>query len=169
MLMPNLQPESAAFLLNTFLPTIKSEHVTTLKVIQAIPVAKGNYKPEPIARSADEIAWHIVAAEHRFLAGIADGKFNFDAIQRPDGGINSANVSAWYVKTFQSDIERVANTPPAQLAQIIDFRGLFQLPAVAYLQFFLGHSSHHHGQLSTYLRPMGAEVPSIYGEGYAAA
>jgi uncharacterized damage-inducible protein DinB len=31
------------------------------------------------------------------------------------------------------------------------------------------HSVHHRGQLSAYLRPMGAKVPSIYGESYDAA
>ena len=27
----------------------------------------------------------------------------------------------------------------------------------------ISHTIHHRGQLSTYLRPMGAKVPSIYG------
>jgi uncharacterized damage-inducible protein DinB len=27
----------------------------------------------------------------------------------------------------------------------------------------MSHSIHHRGQLSAYLRPMGAKVPSIYG------
>ena len=45
----------------------------------------------------------------------------------------------------------------------------FQLPAVTYLNFVLHHSIHHRGQLSMYLRPMGAKVPSIYGESYDAA
>jgi len=31
------------------------------------------------------------------------------------------------------------------------------------------HSIHHRGQLSMYLRPMGAQVPSIYGESYDTA
>jgi uncharacterized damage-inducible protein DinB len=43
---------------------------------------------------------------------------------------------------------------------------MFQYPAVLYLQFALNHSIHHRGQLSVYLRPMGAKVPSIYGESY---
>jgi uncharacterized damage-inducible protein DinB len=30
----------------------------------------------------------------------------------------------------------------------------------------LNHSIHHRGQLSTYLRAMGARVPSIYGESF---
>lgn len=37
------------------------------------------------------------------------------------------------------------------------------MPAVVYLNFMLLHSAHHRGQLSAYLRPMGAKVPSIYG------
>ncbi|MDQ6678111.1 MAG: DinB family protein, partial [Acidobacteriota bacterium] len=55
------------------------------------------------------------------------------------------------------------------LLRIVDFRGLFQLPAVMYLSFLLHHSIHHRGQLSMYLRPMGAKVPAIYGESYDSA
>ena len=55
-----------------------------------------------------------------------------------------------------------------QLTKIINFRGIFQLPAVVYVQIALNHSIHHRGQLSMYLRPMGAKVPSIYGESYDA-
>jgi hypothetical protein len=55
-----------------------------------------------------------------------------------------------------------------QLLKIVDFRGLFQFPAVVYIQVGMNHSIHHRGQLSMYLRPMGAKVPSIYGESYDA-
>jgi uncharacterized damage-inducible protein DinB len=30
----------------------------------------------------------------------------------------------------------------------------------------MSHTIHHRGQLSQYLRPMGAKVPSIYGQSY---
>jgi uncharacterized damage-inducible protein DinB len=43
------------------------------------------------------------------------------------------------------------------------------LPAVMYLGFILHHSVHHRGQLSMYLRPMGARVPAMYGESYDSA
>jgi len=36
-------------------------------------------------------------------------------------------------------------------------------PAVVYLTIMVKHSAHHRGQLSAYLRPMGAKVPGIYG------
>jgi len=40
---------------------------------------------------------------------------------------------------------------------------VFRLPAAMYLGFELNHTVHHRGQLSAYLRPMGAKVPDIYG------
>ena len=59
--------------------------------------------------------------------------------------------------------------PDDALVKVVDFRGIFQLPAVAFLQSSMHHVIHHRGQLSTYLRPMGAKVPAIYGESYDSA
>ena len=53
--------------------------------------------------------------------------------------------------------------------RIVDFRGIFQLPAVMYLQTAQVHSIHHRGQLTMYLGPMGAKVPAIYGESFDSA
>ena len=58
---------------------------------------------------------------------------------------------------------------PEQLSKVLDFRGVFQMPAVGLLQAALNHSIHHRGQLSTYLRPMGGKVPAIDGESYDSA
>jgi len=48
------------------------------------------------------------------------------------------------------------------LAKPMDFFGNM-IPAVNVLSVALCHSVHHRGQLSSYLRPMGGKVPSIYG------
>jgi uncharacterized damage-inducible protein DinB len=39
---------------------------------------------------------------------------------------------------------------------------------VMFLMMGMHHTIHHRGQLSSYLRCMGAKVPSIYGESYDA-
>ena len=44
------------------------------------------------------------------------------------------------------------------LATSVDWIGLRKDPAVAYLNIAIRHSVHHRGQLSAYLRPMGARV-----------
>jgi uncharacterized damage-inducible protein DinB len=51
-----------------------------------------------------------------------------------------------------------------ELGTPVDFLGLRNDPAVAYLNIAIRHSVHHRGQLSAYLRPMGAKVPAIYVE-----
>lgn len=56
-----------------------------------------------------------------------------------------------------------------QLIKMVDFRRLFERSAYTFLQTGLLHTVHHRGQLSTYLRPMGHQVPAIYGESYDSA
>jgi len=45
----------------------------------------------------------------------------------------------------------------------VSFFNVFNLPAVLYMDFWIKHTVHHRGQLSTYLRAMNAHVPGIYG------
>jgi|GEM_PF-158276 uncharacterized damage-inducible protein DinB len=163
---PQLTPEQAKFLFAVNIQIIKNEHATTKKIIEAIPLDKGDYRPDSVAKSALELAWHIVAAEKRFLAGIPTGEFDFTPINRPDNIRNSADVAAWYEETFKANLASLESASGEQLARLIDFRGMFQLPAVSFLTLSQNHSIHHRGQLSTYLRPMGAKVPAIYGESY---
>jgi uncharacterized damage-inducible protein DinB len=145
---------------------MKNEHRMTKRVIEAVPVDKGEYRPDPNSMSALELAWHIAAAEIMFFHATVAGEFDFSGNKRPESIGNSREVAQWYSEKFDAAFERVRSLPPEQLAKIVDFRGFLQLPAVMYLEFGLNHSIHHRGQLSVYLRPMGAKVPSIYGESY---
>jgi uncharacterized damage-inducible protein DinB len=165
-----MQPDQATFLLNDlFLPNLKNEHRLTKNVIEAIPLDKGDYRPDEVSKTALELAWHIAATEARFLNAVAAGAFDFTPMPRPESVKNSADLAAWYVDNFASHLETVAKLSDEQLLKIVDFRGMFQLPAVMFLNFVLHHTVHHRGQLSMYLRPMGAKVPAIYGESYDSA
>jgi uncharacterized damage-inducible protein DinB len=152
----------------TALPSLNAEHPVTKRVIAAIPAEKADYRPDNIVKSAIDLAWHIVASETRFLEAVAAGAFDFSGATRPDSIRTPADVVDWYSERFATDIDRLKQIAGDQLIKIIDFRGLFQFPAVVYVQLGLNHSIHHRGQLSMYLRPMGAKVPSIYGESYDA-
>jgi len=63
-------------------------------------------------------------------------------------------------------IDRVRALSAEKLVTPIDFFGVFNLPGAFYLGFLNNHCIHHRGQLATYLRPMGAKCPSIYGGSY---
>jgi uncharacterized damage-inducible protein DinB len=164
--MSQLTPDQAKFVLAMALPTLKTEHQTTKRVIESIPLDKGDYRPDAVSKSALELAWHIVAAEKRFLSGIPAGGFDFNPIHQPDSIKNSAGVAAWFDETFAANLQRLEAIGGEPLVKMVDFRGLFQLPAVGFIQLAMNHTIHHRGQLSMYLRPMGAKVPAIYGESY---
>ena len=165
---PQLTPDQAKFILSAALPTLKNEHQTTKRVIEAIPLDKGDYRPDAVSKTALELAWHIVASEHRFFSGIPVGAFDFSPIPRPESAANSAGIAAWFEESFAGNLRKLEELSGEQLARSMDFRGMFQLPAVGFVQLALNHTIHHRGQLSVYVRPMGGKVPSIYGESYDA-
>lgn len=167
--MPSLTPDQATLLLTaSALPSLNAEHPVTKSVIAAIPKEKADYRPDTVVRSALDLAWHIVASEARFLEAVASGAFDFTGSARPESIRTPADVVDWYAERFAKDTDRLKQMPGDQLAKVMHFRGLLQFPAVRYLQIGLSHSIHHRGQLSMYLRPMGAKVPSIYGESHDA-
>lgn len=168
--MPPIQPDQATFLLQAvYLPGLKNEHAITKSVIAAIPPDKSDYRPDAVSKSALDLAWHIVATEMLFTEAVAAGAFDFTPRPRPESIKDSTTLAHWYAENFATRYEKLTNLSPEQLLKVVDFRGMFQLPAVMYLGFVQQHSIHHRGQLSMYLRPMGAKVPSIYGESYDAA
>jgi uncharacterized damage-inducible protein DinB len=158
-----LTPEQAFFLLQFFLPTLRKEAQTTLRVLQATPADQGAYRPHPNSRSALELAWHIASADIWFLDGFLAGKFEMEDDTMPADISSAADIAAWYEDEFGAKLDKVAKLPASFWATPLPFFGIFNFPAVAYLQFMLNHTVHHRGQLTAYLRPMGSKVPNIYG------
>jgi uncharacterized damage-inducible protein DinB len=167
--MSSLTADQAAVVLNaSSLPSLNAEHPVTRRVIAAVPPDKVDYRPDDIVKSAIDLAWHIVTAENRFLEAVVTGAFDLTPVPRPETIRTPEDVNRWYAERFAMNVDRLKQVPGDRLITPIDFRGLFRFPAVIYVQIAVNHSIHHRGQLSMYLRPMGAKVPSIYGESYDA-
>jgi hypothetical protein len=112
---------------------VQREAEITKKVIAAIPDAKADYRPDPNARTAKELAWHIANTDIQFLDGIADLNFKMESPEhKPE---TSAEVVAWYDENVKRGIDRVAAMLGEQLMTPVEFFGVFNLPAVAYLGF----------------------------------
>ncbi len=159
----SLTPEQASLLLHTALPTLEREYQSTLRILESVPADKADYRPDANSMSAFDLSWHIATAENAFLAAVVNGAFDFTPIEKKK---TMPEVVAFYQKTFAKNLAELKSLSGEQAAKIVDFRGMMQLPAVAYLTFSMHHIVHHRGQLSVYLRPMGAKVPAIYGESY---
>jgi uncharacterized damage-inducible protein DinB len=165
---PPTADQAALILSVAYLPQITAEHALTKAVIAAIPAENADYRPDAIVKSARELAWHIVSAEIRFLEGCESGSFDYGHTSPPETVRTPADIVAWYADRFAAAVGRLRTIPAEHLLRVVDFRGVLQLPAYVYVAIGMNHTVHHRGQLSMYLRPMGAKVPSIYGESYDA-
>lgn len=150
--------EDAQGMLSFLLPQLRHEFETTRKVIAAVPAHTSGYKPSEKCMTGLQLANHIVLSEAFFLNGVIHGNFEWKDQQFAD----PAAVLAYYDATVPPLFDQVEALPAEKLAQPITFHGWTQ-PAIEYLALDLKHGIHHRGQLSAYLRPMGARVPSIYG------
>jgi hypothetical protein len=139
------------------------ESVTTASVLSAFPPDELFYAPHPASSTAGATAWTIVRGLRVVQQLLASHTATVSHEHHPDyqtlitefhaasGAIAEALLKLteqdWAEeRTVTSNDVTILRQP---LGQIV---WLFHVDAI-----------HHRGQLSTYLRPLGAAVPSIYG------
>jgi uncharacterized damage-inducible protein DinB len=74
-----------------------------------------------------------------------------------------ADAVVRYKARIPAALARLRGLSGEKLTNVIDLLGLMQAPGIVFLSMAVKHSVHHRGQLSTYLRAMGGQVPGIYG------
>lgn len=158
-----MEAPQARFLLNYVMTQVEDEFGTTKKVIAAVPEDKKDYRPHPVAKTALDLAWHTASSDLWFLDGIARGEFPMEEGKMPAEIRGVADLVSYYDGKMGPLISQAKGLSDEQLLRTISFFGIMTQPAVTYLSFLLMHAIHHRGQLTTYLRAMGAKVPSVYG------
>ena len=150
----------ADFLVTEF----EHEMQSTLKVLQAVPAANLDYRPDGKSKSGLGLVRHITLEDEWLLNCIANGEFTPPPDDSDACGImNSADAAARYKEKVPAALNRVRALSGDKLTTVVDLFGIVQMPLVNFLSMASKHSVHHRGQLSTYLRPMGGKVPGIYG------
>jgi uncharacterized damage-inducible protein DinB len=134
------------------------ESQTTRKVLSRIPDGS-DYKPDPKSRTAQEIAWQIVCEEKMLIDALETGKAEWAPPPMPAA---MKDVSAAYDRQADAMIDRLRLLPNERWEGTLEFFGA-QRPTAPMAWSFLFDIVHHRGQITTYLRPMGAKVPQIYG------
>jgi uncharacterized damage-inducible protein DinB len=147
-----------------FIKRRDSEYPIFVRVFKALPAERLDYKPEPRSRSAAEIVWLMVLEERSLSEICAAGKTEFR--ETPPLGSLAAMIAAYEeghaeVSRQLSKLDEAAWERNAQFY----YQGqlAFEAPVGEMFWEFLFDAVHHRGQLSTYIRPMGGKVPSIYG------
>ena len=157
-----MTPEQAQGLAAYLFQTLETEFPITRKMLAAVPADQLNFKLGEKGRTTADLMWHIVQSDRGFGEGIA----KLDLASFSDDGA-APKTADEIVAVFDRDVvpllEKVKSLTPEQLATPVNFMNFANLPAVIYIGWWLNHTIHHRGQLSTYLRAMDAHVPSIYG------
>jgi uncharacterized damage-inducible protein DinB len=159
-----MDSKEARIVANFLIADFEHEMQITLKVLEAVPNSHLDYTPNAKSRTGLGMLRHIALEDAWMLNSIADGKF----APPPDdsdacGIMSTADAVARYKEKAPAALNRVKALPDDKLTSVIDLLGMMQLPAINILAMAIKHSVHHRGQLSTYLRPMGGNVPGIYG------
>ncbi len=134
-----------------------------IRVLKAVPMDQANYRPHPRSTSAGDLVW-LLAHELRDACELVDeGQVTY--VARPAPTIPES-VAAYErnAADLEQRIGQLDNGQwDARARFLVDGTVVWETSLGDMLFGFLFDAIHHRGQLSSYLRPMGAKVPSIYG------
>jgi uncharacterized damage-inducible protein DinB len=141
----------------------RAEAAATARVLTALPADGLAYAPHPGSSTAGTTAWTIVRGLRASLGLLRSSSVVVGLDSHPD------------YRALMTDFEETSNAVAESLVNIsqrdwsekrtVTSEGvtILRQPLGQILWLFHVDGIHHRGQLSTYLRPMGAVVPSIYG------
>ena len=146
-----------------FIATWDSEMPAFGRVLRALPGDRLDYRPHERSSAAGYLAWQLVV-EQRALSDLAEkGVYQWDMSGKPEtiDGI----VAAWDEATnnLRQRLAGLDETRSAAEVKIMMGEQGWSNSLGKMLWSFLLDMVHHRGQLSSYIRPMGGKVPSIYG------
>ncbi|MDQ6894763.1 MAG: hypothetical protein M3167_19070 [Acidobacteriota bacterium] len=141
----------------------KAEKPKFVRVLQAVPGDQPAYRPHPRSSSAGDLVW-LLASELKDACDLVDNG-EVDYVQRPAPGL--ADSVAAYERNAAELEKRLGSIDDAAWDKkakfLMDGKVVWEASLGDMLFGFLFDAIHHRGQLSSYLRPMGGKVPSIYG------
>jgi len=142
----------------------KAEIPVFVKVLKAIPADRLDYRPDPKARTAKELAWLLTCEEAGLVSLLEQGTVEWrdqPAPARLEDIVAQFEQHAAVVNEKLEGMDEAGWDAKARF--LMGEGGVWEDSIGQFVWGFLFDEIHHRGQLSTYLRPMGGKAPSIYG------
>jgi uncharacterized damage-inducible protein DinB len=153
--------------IESLLQELEQEAQTTRRVLERVPEDRLGWKPHNKSMSLGQLALHVATTPGGVAEMSQQSPFQIPEFTQP-----SATSTAELMQAFDDSIakareilRRMDDSALGKTWQVVDGeREIMALPVGAVLRtIMLNHWYHHRGQLSVYLRQVGALVPSIYG------
>jgi uncharacterized damage-inducible protein DinB len=141
----------------------EAEKPKFVRVMKAVPADQSGYRPHPRSTSAGDLVW-LLACELLDACELVE-RGEVSSVARPAPTVpESIGVYEKNAAELEARIARVDDARWDGKARfLVNGKVAWETSLGDMLFGFLFDSIHHRGQLSSYLRPMGAKVPSIYG------
>ncbi len=146
-----------------FLDRRRAEQAAFLKVLRAIPADQLSYTPHVNSPTAGQLAQTIAFGVEACVNVATNFRSEWKSAPVP----SLEDIVATFERESGKLMERVSAMSESDWERNSEFfvngKKVAEYQVGTFLWFILFDHIHHRGQLSTYLRPMGAKVPSIYG------
>ena len=151
-----------------FIETLKDElprFERVFKAVEEVPKNKHGHKHDPKSRTALELVTTISAESGMIVSFLKDGKMDF--MKHTSKSKTAEDARKYFTKNMKTVLamsQKMDQKKWNSKAQMfVGEKMEWESPRGKMAWGFLLDLIHHRGQLSTYLRPMGGKVPSIYG------
>jgi uncharacterized damage-inducible protein DinB len=147
--------------LDSYIKSWKRIHEQSKKVMAVTPDDKYDWKPCDSAMSLGELINHLWIAEAGLIQAAVDGVYPAES---PAKISSTKDLLAMFDKSHEEAVAKVRALTPEQLSEeITPFGPAHKMSRMALLHLTHEHEIHHRGQLYTYLRIAGCEVPPLFG------
>ena len=140
---------------------LRKEVSTTLRVLQAYPADKNDFKPHERSSDVKQLTrtfvFEMYLCEMHLLGETVD-RSKFQTYQ-PD---SVRTVAEDFERESSKVIARLEQMPERELAKTVNFAGR-EFVADEFVLMMIHDQIHHRGQLTVYVRMAGGKVPSVYG------
>lgn len=153
-----------------FIQRWQQEYPAFVRVFKALPADRLDYRPHPRSRSAGELVALLVSAQQSCTQLCISRKSYYSGLRWREPA-SFGNLDQM-ISTYERDHDALATQLRSldddgwnhQAWLIQDTEEILLKDTVGGLLWIaLFDTVHHRGQLSTYIRPMGGKVPSVYG------
>jgi len=153
-----------------FIQRWEQEYPAFVRVFKALPSHQVDYRPHPRSRSAGELVALLVSAQQSCIELCKNRKSLYSGLRWEEPG--NFGPLPELIAAYERDHQLLATQLHAlddqswnHQAWLVEHNTniLLKDTVGGLLWIALFDFVHHRGQLSTYIRPMGGKVPSIYG------
>jgi len=153
--------------IQALLQELEQEAQITRRVLAQVPADQLQWKPHPKSMSLGQLALHVATTPGGIAQIAQQSPYPLPEFRQssPSSAAELLPALDASVDTARAYLRGLDDAALGRLWQVVDGgREVMAMPIGALVRtIMLNHWYHHRGQLSVYLRQVGARVPSIYG------